>query len=202
MASHSTAPLRRVPRQVRGQRRVAGFLRAAASVITECGYDRTTMSAIAQRAFSSIGSLYQFFPNKRSVVEALRSQYIKEIEESWIALEQHAAAMTTRQLAERLVGLHIEIVENHPALLALMDVPPTSCTPARRELIQARIASVLLAHNPRLSKPTALLMASIVQEVSKGLLILYAKSEPRGKIAIVKEFNSVLRGYLVPRFKL
>jgi AcrR family transcriptional regulator len=186
---------------VRGQRRVAGFLRAAASVITEFGYDRTTMSAIAERASSSIGSLYQFFPNKQSVVEALRSQYIKEIEKSWIALEQRAAAMTAHQLADRLVGLHIEIVQNHPALLALMDVPPTSCTPARRELIRARIASVLLAHNPHLSKPSASQVASVVQEISKGLLILYSKSEAKGKTAIIDEFKSVLSGYLVPRLK-
>jgi AcrR family transcriptional regulator len=201
MASHSTAPLRRVPRQVRGQRRVAGFLRAAASVITEFGYDRTTMSAIAERASSSIGSLYQFFPNKQSVVEALRSQYIKEIEKSWIALEQRAAAMTAHQLADRLVGLHIEIVQNHPALLALMDVPPTSCTPARRELIRARIVSVLLAHNPHLSKLSASRVASVVQEISKGLLVLYAKSEPKAKSAIVEEFKSVLSGYLVLKLK-
>lgn len=190
-----------MPRQARGQRRVAGFLRAAAYVITEFGYDRTTMSAIAERASSSIGSLYQFFPNKRSVVEALRAKYIQEIEASWVALERRAAGLDAETLAGRLVSLHIEIVKDHPALLALMDVPPTSCTPARRELIRARIASVLLAHKPRLSKSNALRTAAVVQQISKGLLILYAKSDAKGKVAMVEEFKTVLAGYLVPKLK-
>ncbi|MGH9824396.1 MAG: TetR family transcriptional regulator, partial [Blastocatellia bacterium] len=65
--SYSATTPRRIPQQKRGQRRVAGFLRAAASVIAEMGYEQATMSAIAERASSCIGSLYQFFPNKAAV---------------------------------------------------------------------------------------------------------------------------------------
>jgi AcrR family transcriptional regulator len=163
MASHSAVALRRIPQQARGQRRVNGFLRAAASVFTESGYERTTMSAIAERASSSIGSLYQFFPNKQSVVEALRDQFIKDIAQSWIALESRAAGLSGEALASQLVGLQIKIVSDHPVMLALMDVPPTECTPARREMIRARIAAVLIAHKPRIQKAAALRIASVVQ---------------------------------------
>lgn len=160
------------------------------------------MSAIAERAHSCIGSLYQFFPNKRSVAEALRAQYVKEMEQSWTVLGRHAAALSAENLACRLVRLHIEIVKSHPALLALLDVPPTSHTPARRELIRARIAWVLVARKPRMSKVTALRIASVVQQVSKGLLMLYAQADADGKIAMIEEFKSVLTGYLVPKLKL
>jgi AcrR family transcriptional regulator len=180
---------------------VAGFLQAAAAVLTEVGYERTTMSAIADRAHSCIGSLYQFFPNKRSVAEALRAQYAKEFEQSWAALERQAAALSTENLVTRLVSLQIEIVKCHPALLALLDVPPSSRTTARRELIRARIASVLLAHRPGISGPTASRTASVVQQISRGLLTLYAKSDATAKIAMIDEFESVLTGYLVPKLK-
>src|ERR1700722_19283192 len=146
VASTTSTEPRRIPQQKRGRRRVDGFLRAAASVVTEVGYEQTTMCAIAERAHSCIGSLYQFFPNKRSVAEALRSEYIKDVEESWIALERQAASLSTEKLVSQLVGLQIEIIRTHPALLALLDVPLASRKPARCEMIRALIASVLIAH--------------------------------------------------------
>jgi AcrR family transcriptional regulator len=201
MSSYTSTEPRRIPQQKRGQRRVDGFLRAAASVVTDVGYEGATMCAIAERAHSCIGSLYQFFPNKRSVAEALRAQYIKEIEQSWIALERQAATLSAEKLISRLVSLQIQIVKSHPAVLALLDVPTTSRTPERCELIRIRIASVLMAHKPGMSKTTALRTASVVQQVSKALLTLIAQSDSTGKIAMNEEFRSVLTGYLVPKLK-
>lgn len=178
---------------------MAGFLRAAAIVITEMGYERATMSAIAERAHSCIGSLYQFFPNKRAVAEAIREQYIKEIEQSWEVLGRQAAVLSTEDLTRRLVSLQLEIVKSHPALLALLDVPPTPRTTTRRELIRARIATVLAAHKPHMSRTAALRVASVVQQISRGLLTLYAQTDADQKVAIVEEFKAVLIGYLMPK---
>ncbi|MGH8217143.1 MAG: TetR family transcriptional regulator [Steroidobacteraceae bacterium] len=198
MPSRSTAP-RRIPQQKRGKRRVAGFLRAAASVITEKGYEQATMSAIAERANSCIGSLYQFFPNKPVLADALRARYIEEIEQSWIALAREARTLGAGALARRLVALQLELVTTRPALLALLDVRPTAHGRARRELIRTRIASVLIEHNRRLSRDAALRTASVVQQISRGLLGLYAQANVGEKPAIIKEFEAVLVGYLVPR---
>lgn len=192
---------RRIPQQKRGQRRVAGFLRAAESVIAEVGYERATMSTIADRAHSSIGSLYQFFPNKHSLVEAVRAQYLKEIECFWTALADEAGDLNTEELACRLVTLQLKIVKSHPALLALLDITPTPHTSKRRGLIRARIADVLIAHKPHLPKSTALRTAAVVQQVSRGLLVLYAQTETSQKIRMVEEFKAVLAGYLVPKLE-
>ena len=133
MPSHSPTAPRRVPQQKRGRRRVAGFLRAAEVVFGEMGYEQATMNAIAERADSCIGSLYQFFPNKVALADAIRERYINEIEQSWVALSREAATLSPEKLASRLVGLQIEIVRSRPALLALLDVPPTARTTTRRE---------------------------------------------------------------------
>lgn len=184
---------------MRGQRRVQGFLCAAAGLITELGYERTTMSAIAKRARSSIGSLYQFFPDKKSVAEALRAQYIGDIERYWVALARESHALSSRELACRLVSLQLEIVGKYPALLGLLDVPPGSTGSKRRERIRTRIAEVLVAHKPVLARATALRMASILQQVSRSLLMLYAQAEPSERTVIVEDFECVLEGYLVPK---
>jgi AcrR family transcriptional regulator len=201
MPSHSSIAPRRMPQQKRGYRRVAGFLRAAEAVFGEMGYELATMNAIADRAHSCIGSLYQFFPNKAALADAIRERYTHEIEQSWVALSREATALSTEKLARHLVTLHLEIVRTRPALLALLDVPPTPRTTTRRELIRGRIATVLIAHKPRLSKTTALRIASVVQHVSRGLLALYAKADSDQKPAIVEEFRAVLSGYLVPKLR-
>ncbi|MGH9734914.1 MAG: TetR/AcrR family transcriptional regulator [Candidatus Acidiferrales bacterium] len=201
MPSHSLAGPRRIPQQKRGRERVAGFLRAAARVITEVGYDRATTSAIAERANSCIGSLYQFFPNKPSIAEAIRAQHIAEIEQSWIALGRRAAGLSAETLALELVKLQIEIVRNHPVLLALLDAPATVRTPTRRRLIRGRIADVLMAHRPRMSNATALRIASVVQQISRGLLTLYAHADASERSQVIEEFEAVLTGYLVLKLK-
>ncbi len=178
---------------------MSGFLRAAAAVIAETGYERATMSAIAERANSCIGSLYQFFPNKHAVVEALRDEYVKEIEQSWVILGRQAPALTAENLTCRLIRLQIEIIKSHPALLALLDVPSRSHK--RRQLIRARIAAVLIAHKPRMPRTTALRVASVVQQVTRGLLTLYAQADADEKSAMIEEFKSVLTGYLVPKLR-
>jgi len=98
---------------------VAGLLRAAACVIAEKGYEPATMCAIAKRADSSIGSLYQFFPNKEAVVDALRTQYTKEIGKLWTALAAQAASLTVAGLVSCLIKSLIEFAESHPAFSAL-----------------------------------------------------------------------------------
>jgi AcrR family transcriptional regulator len=170
-------------------------------VINEAGYERATMSAIAERANSCIGSLYQFFPNKRALAEAVRAQYGEEIDQSWMALGRQAANLTAEQLACRMVNLQLETVKNHPALLALLDVPPTPRTSKRRELTRAQIAAVLMAHRPEMPRTAALRIAAVAQHVNRALLGLYAKSRPEEKAAVIRELRAVLTGYLVPKLK-
>ncbi len=70
-ASTSTGPLRRVPVQGRSVARVARMLDACAELVDEIGYEALTTTLLAERAGVAIGSIYQFFPDKRAVVQAL-----------------------------------------------------------------------------------------------------------------------------------
>ena len=57
---------RRVPVQERSKKRLEAILEAAARLFAGSGYEQTTMEGIAEAAGTSIGSVYQFFPNKLS----------------------------------------------------------------------------------------------------------------------------------------
>jgi AcrR family transcriptional regulator len=70
---------RREPSQVRGHLRVKALLDATAQLLEEAGYDALTTKAIAERAETSIGSFYQFFPNRDAAVAALVDGYRADV---------------------------------------------------------------------------------------------------------------------------
>ncbi|WP_414635790.1 TetR/AcrR family transcriptional regulator [Actinophytocola sp.] len=70
-------PLRRRPVQQRSAKRVEQMLEACAALIEELGYDGVTTTLIAERAGVAVGSLYQFFPDKRAVVQALTQRNLE-----------------------------------------------------------------------------------------------------------------------------
>jgi len=76
----STTP-RKLPQQDRSRITVEAILEATAHILTEEGYDKASTNRIAERAGVSIGSLYQYFPNKESLMAALMEQHSNEIAE-------------------------------------------------------------------------------------------------------------------------
>ena len=77
---------RRNPRQQRSLARVEAILTAAASLISEQGGGALKMSAVAQRAGVTTGSIYQYFPNTTEIVRALAETYAERFRE---AIKQH-----------------------------------------------------------------------------------------------------------------
>lgn len=86
-------PLRKQPVQQRSAKRVEQMLEACAALIDELGYDGVTTTLIAERAGVAVGSLYQFFPDKRAVVQALTKRHLDHF---------------TQQIEERLDWDHLE----------------------------------------------------------------------------------------------
>ena len=72
------AALRRTPRQQRGRERVERLLEAASRLIAEKGSDALRMSEVAAGAGVSIGSLYQYFPDKAAILRTLAERYLAE----------------------------------------------------------------------------------------------------------------------------
>jgi AcrR family transcriptional regulator len=69
---------RRQPTQQRSQERLDRILAAAKELIAASGSDRVKMSEIASLAGISIGSLYQYFPDKSAVIRTLAERYSAE----------------------------------------------------------------------------------------------------------------------------
>ena len=96
------------------------ILTAAAHVFTEHGYAAGTTNRIAERARISIGSLYQYFPNKDAILVELLT---KHLDDGIAATRAHLAAQQPATVEEALRGLVRTAIENHlddPKLLRVM----------------------------------------------------------------------------------
>jgi len=200
MSSYSAAAVPKVPRQERGERRVAKLLEAAEAVIAESGYEAATMSAIAERAGAAIGSLYQFFPSKACITQALRIEYAKRFDALYVPLTVRARTLNLERLVAHLIELTVRFVEAHPALPALLDAPRVTRAPASmRNVLRQRFAAVLLAQRPKLAKDKALRMGTVTLHVIKTLNQLYMELPPGERRRIVQEFKMLLLAYFNAR---
>src|SRR5579871_565819 len=87
VSSNSAASsTRREPQQDRAAKRVERFLEVAEELFVEVGFDAATMTSVAERSGSSIGALYNYFPDKTSLAEALLERYRAEILGLWTPL--------------------------------------------------------------------------------------------------------------------
>jgi AcrR family transcriptional regulator len=179
---------------------VAELIEAAGAVISEVGYEAATMSAIAERAGASIGSLYQFFPNKAAITQALRSHYAKQFDEICAPLATEAGSLNLKPFVSHLIDLTIEFVDSHPAFLALFDAPrSTRLSPAIRDLLRKRFAGFFQAQRPRLPEATALQLATVTLHIIKTLNQLYRDLTPQQRRPYIEEFKVVLFSYLSAR---
>jgi AcrR family transcriptional regulator len=71
---------RRTPRQARAQATVDSILEAAAQVLQRCGAEGFNTNAVAERAGVSIGTLYQYFPDKDAILVAVARREIAKPE--------------------------------------------------------------------------------------------------------------------------
>ncbi len=71
MVTSDAYPLRRTPTQDRASRQVERILDAACAEVVERGYDAASTSGIAKRAEIAVGSVYRYFPDKRSLIQAI-----------------------------------------------------------------------------------------------------------------------------------
>jgi AcrR family transcriptional regulator len=187
----------KAPRRARGHARVAALLEAASAEFAEKGYEATTMTAIAARAESSIGSLYQFFPTKEQVAATLMEQYVAEVEAVFEQLSEEAASLDISDVAGRLTTLFVAYRTTHPAFVVLADVQDVVLPGAGvRERMRKGIASVLAAVAPQLSGKEALFRAVVVQHLMKAAVTLSHDTSVADAHAALLEFQRVVQQYL------
>lgn len=111
---------RKQPRQARAELTRQRILTAAAHVFAEYGYAAGTTNRIAERARISIGSLYQYYPNKDAILAEL---LIRHLDAGSAAIRGRQDEEQPDSFEEIIRGFVRAVIENHlddPQLLRVM----------------------------------------------------------------------------------
>ncbi len=197
---------RRAPRQARGRARVERILAAAAELFGTVGYEATTTNAIAERARTSIGSIYQFFPNKQAILQALADRYLADLRPLIdVILADDAATDPLPEVVDRLIDALAAFHATRPAFVHVFhrSLGSAELAASAEDLnvaIVDRLRGVLMARDPGLAAPHADLVAAVSVEVVKAMLAL-AASAPGNAVFqkhVMVETKRLLVRYLQP----
>lgn len=155
------------------------------------------MTAIADLAHASIGTLYDYFPDKPALALALITRYTEEAEAHWAKLLQRPPARGRASLADVLIDGILAFVRDRPAYLPLLGAPlALTRSRAAREPLRRTFAVALQNLKPGLASDRAFLNAQVIVEIIKGMLGVYRQATPKDRDAVVTEFKKVMRLYL------
>jgi AcrR family transcriptional regulator len=195
------ALLRRQPRQARSRTRVRHILRAADEILSAEGFEALTVRRIAQVAGVPVGSIYQFFPDKAAVVDALAGTYIGQFDAQIEQLVASSAAARWSDPVGTLVDAFTALYRANPGYVALWSGRHLSPQLARAdEANNAAIADGvrrILVRQAGLRDGPQLERASRIAVVVADALLQYAfRSRASGDEAVLDELKALLRLYL------
>ena len=195
---------RKLPKQARSGATVEAILEAAAQIFERHGYAAGTTNRIAERAGVSIGSLYQYFPNKDAILVALVHQHLAE---STAALGPHLGRLNRGArfddilpaIVHAMVAMHALAPGLHRVLFEETQLPPT----LRAELDGLEdglvdLTADVLATDPHSRPADPRLSARIVISTIEGLTHRLVLRPPAGvtPAAIAREITELVRAYI------
>ncbi|GAB2578001.1 TetR family transcriptional regulator [Paractinoplanes abujensis] len=194
-----------VRRQARGERRITDILDATLALFAELGYEKTSTNAIAARAGMSPGSLYQYFPNKEAIAEALSQRLVDELRAAHAAAfgEADVMGMPLPDLISRVVDPLVAFNVTHPGAKALLGntAMPAALAAGSRPLqsaVTGRVAAIIRARSPHLPDADADRAAMVAVQIVAALMGPIVIAEGDERAALITELKRALTGYLQP----
>jgi AcrR family transcriptional regulator len=189
------------PVQARSRATYDAMIEAAAHILEQHGLEGFTTNAVAERAGASIGSLYQYFPNKDALMAALIDVKQQELGN---ALSAASAASSGRSLeygVRQLVRAAIDLQRASPRLQAAVDyeegrLPITEVLARNADDQIAGLVAFLSEHFPSKTKAALRIEADVLRTIVRAIVDHYVdRTEPDFRAAEQQASRAAL-GYL------
>ncbi|BAZ37922.1 TetR family transcriptional regulator protein [Calothrix sp. NIES-4101] len=196
--------MRRQPKQKRSQERVDRILEAAVKVFDEVGFEGATMNAIAHCADTAIGSVYQFFPDKLAIFQALELRHLERVGAAWAKISNlNIIELPFEEFIKTMVAIYKEVFDEPTSRLLFIQYF-TSKTMFQRiddSLTQQGIdfqANLLKARNPALTQQQCNLIAEVCVQAANALIVVALRSSKPHREEIFEQIEQLLIAYLRP----
>ena len=188
---------RKQPRQARAQHTVNAIIEASARILEEQGHGGFTTNAVAELAGASIGTLYQYFPDKDALLGALIAR-----ETSRLVEEVEAASMvaTGRRALDGVIEAAVRHQVCRPRLARLLDFEEARLPlDADTQLVRAKIVTLLADILSRPDLPQQSDMPSATGDVLaiiRGMLDAAGERGEEGQAPLIVRVRRAVLGYL------
>jgi AcrR family transcriptional regulator len=196
--------MRRQPKQARSQERVKQILDVAEQLFLEVGYELTTTRAIAAQAGVSVGSLYQFFPDKEAILKALSIRYMQTQYQRFLDLHtSDVVTLPLRRYVDQIIDVFDRFYTDYPGSRAIFEQLLDTITWSAIEKIDDfdyqvidELARSFHSRKPSLSLQKCERMAMIVTKTITELLWLSLSGNQEFRQDLVAETKLLILSYL------
>jgi AcrR family transcriptional regulator len=188
---------RRSPTQERSRARLARILECAEALIAERGSDRLKMAEVAEAAGISIGSLYQYFPEKAAIIHALAGRYNAESRRCIVdALREVTDLPGLDEAFTALMQQFYALVRNGPVMRDIWAGMQTDRTLAALQLDESRamgavLADTVLRARPGTDRARVGVTALLLWELGEATVRLAIASDERTGRLMVSTFTTM-----------
>ena len=190
--------MRKSPRQARSRATVQAIVQAGARVLGERGWPAFSTNHVAAAAGASIGSLYQYFPDKHALVEAIRLRHLRDVLDALRIANGSSGPPRARveQLVDGLIAAHASQPGLHRVLLELV---PRGAGPVAVEhdfdmhYLGAYLGFVVAL---RPGEPDAEAVARVLASAVEGVIHEAARKGSVASPAIRRELIAMICAYL------
>lgn len=193
---------RKSPVQARSAASVGAILEATIQVLLDVGKDRLTTTRVAYRAGVSVGTLYQYFPNKSALLQAALRNHLESVAEALEQVCQEERGSPLPQMVTRIVNTFLEAkMKDLKTSLALYsvssDVDGLRIAKEAGARVNKAILSMLATAPQPLGKDPQL-VASMIQGAMGGVSrrLLESPSPEKQYQPLSEELVLMIRAYL------
>lgn len=194
------SPMRKKPSQARSRATVDAIIESGARVLGARGWAGFTTNTVAAVAGTSIGSLYQYFPDKLSLVEAIRRRHFDEVLS--VLRKAMAGDLPLSQRVEALVQGMIDAHNVNPELhRVLLDEAPGHdgsrlAHDAFLAEYQSHYAGFVAEHRNRHEGPADDVLAQLLSGAVEGVIHSAARKRMLGSPELKRELVRMICSYL------
>ncbi|HEX6076712.1 MAG TPA: TetR/AcrR family transcriptional regulator [Micromonosporaceae bacterium] len=177
------------------------MLDACAEIVEEVGYEGLTTTLLAERAGVAIGSVYQFFPDKRAVVQALTQRNLDTYLDKLGSKLADGSFSHWQEIVAAAIDEYIEMHRSAPGFRVLHfgDVVDRHLLAPDRDndgVIARALGQVLVVHGNVEPGPRLDLAMLVAVTTGDALIKLAFRQDPDGDPTILSEAKLIIRDYL------
>jgi AcrR family transcriptional regulator len=191
---------RAVPQQERSQRRYDAILDAGAAVFAEHGVEAATMQEIAERAETSIGSVYRFFADKEALFQAVVDRVAANERELMETVFSSAFDEPLSKLIDRVVDVYAERNALEPGWYAIWNhlnlrQPTGEFDQGLRSEQLRRLQVLIRYYAPHLDTARGEIISTTIWWLLTGMLAAAQRQLSPMREHLLEETKRLLRSY-------